>query len=97
MCSEGGIAPRSPPVSAPRAGTSSRSTKRSRQATRRLRERFDGERQPRVVALTAHAGQQAEADAREAGMDDHLSKPLSAERLLAALEKAVPLDVDEGP
>ena len=59
------------------------------QATRRIRAELPpGRRQPVVVALTANALEGDRAQAREAGMDDYLPKPLRREALAAALARA---------
>lgn len=46
----------------------------------------DGEHIP-IVALTAHAMKDAEAECRAAGMDDYLSKPIDRESLADALDR----------
>lgn len=57
------------------------------EATRILRARESrGERLP-VIALTAHAMDGAKEACLQAGMDDHLTKPVSLEQLRAALER----------
>ena len=59
------------------------------EATRILRAReVRGERLP-VIALTAHAMDGAREGCLQAGMDDHLTKPVSLEQLRAALERWV--------
>jgi len=57
------------------------------EATRILRAREPrGERLP-VIALTAHAMDGAKEACLQAGMDDHLTKPVSLEQLRAAIER----------
>ena len=55
-------------------------------ATRRLREALPPERQPTVVAMTAHALQGDEERCRAAGMDGYLPKPVKLDDLRALLE-----------
>lgn len=59
------------------------------EATRQIRE-FENEfslpRKP-ILALTAHAGQEFERKSYDAGMDDHLSKPVDSEQLHNKIEK----------
>lgn len=46
-----------------------------------------GERAPPVVALTAHASERERQRCREAGMVDHVTKPLDPAHLIAALNR----------
>ena len=65
------------------------------EATRSLREH--GYKGP-IVALTAHAMTEDRARTREAGCDDHLTKPLNAEEFLITAErwvKKAPIAPDE--
>ena len=61
-------------------------------ATRRIRaaEAAEGAPPARIVALTANAFEDDLRAAREAGMDDALTKPLDAQRLAEALRRARP-------
>ena len=56
------------------------------EATRRIRALAGPRGQVRVVAVTAQAFAQQIKMCREAGMDDHVSKPFTQQALLAALE-----------
>lgn len=57
------------------------------QATREIRQaEADGEHIP-IIALTAHAMKDAEAECRAAGMDDYLSKPIDRESFAVALDR----------
>jgi CheY-like chemotaxis protein len=59
-------------------------------ATAAIRERERGEGQVRrlpIVALTAEVRADGAERTRAGGMDDHLTKPVSSERLAAVLER----------
>lgn len=58
------------------------------EATRRIRAELPPERQPRIVAMTANALVEHQAQSIEAGMDDHLAKPVRTEELVAVLVRA---------
>ncbi len=53
---------------------------------RRLRQREQGVRRTRVIALTAHTAAGVRERCLAAGMDDHLGKPVRSEDLAAMLE-----------
>ncbi|RMH22099.1 MAG: response regulator, partial [Acidobacteria bacterium] len=57
------------------------------EATRRLRRREAGGRRTPVVAVTAHARREDRERCLEAGMDDHLSKPIAPQRLAATVAR----------
>ncbi len=56
------------------------------QATRAIRE-IPGLAELPIIAMTAHAFAEQRRDCLEAGMDDHIPKPVEAARLVAALNK----------
>lgn len=58
------------------------------EATRRIRSELPTQRQPRIVAMTAGALVDDVDASFAAGMDDHLSKPVRAQELAAALRRA---------
>ncbi len=59
------------------------------QATRIIREQFDAGQLP-VVAMTAHGLPEHRQKSLEAGMQDHLTKPVSSEQLYGVLMKCLP-------
>jgi signal transduction histidine kinase/CheY-like chemotaxis protein/HPt (histidine-containing phosphotransfer) domain-containing protein len=58
------------------------------QATQRIRDELPRDRQPRIVAMTASATDEDRERSLAAGMDDHLTKPLRREELVAVLARA---------
>ncbi len=58
------------------------------EATRHVRTFYPPERQPCVVAMTAHALQGDREWLLQAGMDDYVKKPVQLEELVAALSRA---------
>lgn len=56
------------------------------EATRLIRAHKDPDRQTPIIALTAHALTEAREKSLEAGMDDHLTKPLEPDDLYAMLK-----------
>ncbi|NJN65235.1 MAG: response regulator [Chloroflexaceae bacterium] len=66
------------------------------EATRRIRETFPADRQPWIIAMTAHAMQGDRERCLEAGMDDYISKPVRLAELETVLRKA-PRSLDLSP
>ncbi len=64
------------------------------QATIRIRKELPAERQPRIIAMTAHALKGDRERYLAAGMDDYLSKPVRTERLIEVLRSSNPLPAD---
>jgi signal transduction histidine kinase/DNA-binding response OmpR family regulator len=58
------------------------------EATRRIRQKFPAESQPRIIAMTANALQGDREMCLEAGMDDYVSKPIYMDELRAALQRS---------
>ncbi len=65
-------------------------------ATRKIREMLPIEKQPRIVALTAHALPGDREQYISMGMDDYLSKPVRPEMLVEALKRCTPAEVLPG-
>lgn len=57
------------------------------EATRQIRKEFPLGRQPRIIALTAHAMSGDRETCLEAGMDDYISKPVHIEELVKGLNR----------
>ena len=65
-------------------------------ATRRIRRRWSAARLP-IIAMTAHAYEEDRRRCLEAGMNDHVSKPVDPQMLMAALERWLPRSADRAP
>lgn len=57
------------------------------EATRIIRQRLSAEKQPRIIALTAHALDYSREICIDAGMDNYISKPVQKDDLAEVLEK----------
>ncbi len=57
------------------------------EAARAIRKRLPLSNQPKIIAITAHAMEDDKKLCLDAGMDDYISKPLTLEKLKAALIK----------
>jgi PAS domain S-box-containing protein len=57
------------------------------EATQRIRNEWDADKQPYIVAMTAHALEGDREKYLALGMDDYVSKPISVPALVAALNK----------
>ncbi|HSD58847.1 MAG TPA: response regulator [Methanotrichaceae archaeon] len=57
------------------------------EATRIIRQRLSAEKQPRIIAVTAHALDYSREMCIDAGMDDYIAKPVHKEDLAEMLEK----------
>lgn len=55
-------------------------------ACRQIRQTLPPERQPRIVAMTANAMASDRQDCLDAGMDDHISKPIAISQLRKVLQ-----------
>jgi CheY-like chemotaxis protein len=58
------------------------------EVSREIRRRFSVDRQPQIIALTAHAGAHDRDLCLAAGMDDYLTKPISVALLQQKLRDA---------
>jgi len=59
------------------------------EATREIRRIENGSRRVRIVAMTAEAVSGTRDRCLAAGMDDFISKPVTAEDLIAAIERCI--------
>ena len=58
------------------------------EAARLIRTNIAAERQPRIIALTAHASEDDRLRCIKSGMDDYLTKPINRKLLTEALQRA---------
>ena len=65
-------------------------------ATRRIRETWSSDRLP-IIAMTAHAFAEERRNCLDAGMDDHLAKPVDPAHLIATLKRWLRLPPDPQP
>ena len=59
------------------------------EATRRLRSSAGENQDTLVIALTAHVHSEIREQCTEVGMDDFLTKPVSRDQLLEALDRLI--------
>ncbi len=64
------------------------------QATQQLRTLLETGQQPRIIALTANALGVERDEYIAAGMDDYLSKPFNVLQMREALEKCMPINIE---
>jgi CheY-like chemotaxis protein len=62
-----------------------------REATRLIRNKRTGLKQPRIIALTAEVVPESQERARAMGMDDIVNKPIQLDELIGALQGCSPL------
>ncbi|NOZ27177.1 MAG: PAS domain S-box protein [Chloroflexi bacterium] len=67
------------------------------EATRRIRQLWDADCQPYIIAMTAHALREDRDRCLAAGMDDYISKPVRVEELSAALQRGAQRRKEEPP
>lgn len=60
------------------------------EATRRIRQKLEGGRPVKIVALTANSGRNVRDACLAAGMDDFLTKPVRLELLIEVLQRNLP-------
>jgi CheY-like chemotaxis protein len=65
------------------------------ESTRRIRQEFEINQQPRIIAMTANALRGDRESCLRAGMDDYISKPIRIEDLVTVLNRCQPLSVRE--
>jgi len=61
---------------------------------RRICQRWSRGQRPRIIAMTAHTGEEDRQQCLAAGMDDHISKPIRVEELTQALMQCKPLSAE---
>lgn len=65
------------------------------EAARQICQRWQSEKRPRLIAMTANAMQGARAACLDAGMDDYISKPIHREELAQVLKHCQSIRTDE--
>ena len=65
------------------------------EATMHIREQIPQDKQPHIVAMTAHALAGDRERYLKAGMDDYISKPVRVDELIRALERSVEVQPQE--
>lgn len=66
-------------------------------ATTHIRERFDADSRPRIIAMTAHSLKGDREKFLETGMDDYVSKPVRINELADALKRTDRIDFTADP
>lgn len=64
------------------------------ETTRQIRD-FENIKQPKIIAITAHIGEEERKKCLQAGMDDYLSKPFTKKQLAEIISKNFPQDTEK--